>query len=36
LIIGAICLSLAFWGTNNVEEAFHKDLDYFEHDPRKS
>jgi hypothetical protein len=36
LIIGAVCLSLSFWGTNNVEEAFHKDLDYFEHDPRKS
>jgi hypothetical protein len=32
LIIGAICLTLAFWGTYNVEEAFHKDLDYFEHD----
>jgi len=32
LIIGAICLLLAFWGTYNVEEAFHKDLDYFEHD----
>ena len=32
LIIGAVCLTLAFWGTYNVEEAFHKDLDYFEHD----
>jgi hypothetical protein len=32
LIIGAICLVLAFWGTYNVEEAFHKDLDYFEDD----
>ena len=32
LIIGSICLTLAFWGTYNVEEAFHKDLDYFEHD----
>jgi hypothetical protein len=32
LIVGAVCLILAFWGTYNVEEAFHKDLDYFEHD----
>ncbi|MFM6951555.1 MAG: MFS transporter [Bacteroidota bacterium] len=32
LIIGSVCLILAFWGTYNVEEAFHKDLDYFEHD----
>lgn len=32
LIVGAICLILAFWGTYTVEEAFHKDLDYFEHD----
>jgi MFS family permease len=32
LIVGTVCLLLAFWGTYNVEEAFHKDLDYFEHD----
>lgn len=32
LIIGSVCLLLAFWGTYNVDEAFHKDLDYFEHD----
>jgi MFS family permease len=32
LIVGSVCLLLAFWGTYNVEEAFHKDLDYFEHD----
>ena len=32
LIVGAICLILAFWGTYNVDEAFHKDLDYYEND----
>jgi MFS family permease len=32
LIVGSVCLLLAFWGTYTVEEAFHKDLDYFEHD----
>ena len=32
VIVGACCLTLAFWGTYNVDEAFHKDLDYFEHD----
>lgn len=32
LIVGSICLMLAFWGTYNVEEAFNKDLDYYERD----
>ncbi|MFN5217992.1 MAG: MFS transporter [Sphingomonadales bacterium] len=30
LIVGAVCLLLAAWGTYNVEESFHKDLNYLE------
>lgn len=30
LIIGMICLVLATWGTWFIDEAFHKDLDYYE------
>lgn len=30
LIVGGICLMLAAWGTYNVKESFHKDLNYFE------
>ncbi len=32
-IIGAICISLAWWGTKTVEESFHKNLDYYENKP---
>jgi MFS family permease len=30
LIVGAVCLSLAAWGTFQMEESFHKDLNYIE------
>jgi hypothetical protein len=30
LIVGAVCLLLAAWGTYNVQESFHKDLNYVE------
>ncbi len=30
IIIGAVCLILGWWGTYQVEESFHKELDYYE------
>ncbi len=33
-LIGFLCISLAWWGTNTVEESFHKDLDYYEKPPQ--
>lgn len=30
VIIGLICLALGWWGTYQVEESFHKELDYYE------
>lgn len=30
LIVGGVCLLLAAWGTYQVKESFHKDLNYFE------
>ena len=30
IVVGVLAIGVAFWGLNNLEETFHKDLDYTE------
>jgi len=30
IIVGAVCVLLAVWGTYTVKESFHKELNYVE------
>lgn len=30
MVVGVLAIAIAFWGLNNLDETFHKDLDYME------